>query len=256
MTNRERTIPAGHAQLERVGTLQNFELAAKSARAGYRALGIMFDRPFPFLDSDVYKWLEGAGWEVGREPDPRIRAMADEAIALVEAAQRPDGYLNTFVQVLDPGTEYRDLAWGHELYCIGHLIQAAIAWHRGVGDDRLLRVAERAIDSVAAALGPGRREAIDGHPEIEMALVEFFRVTGDRRHLDSRLPSSSGGAMARSGLAGLVVRTGRTTCRSARPPRRPATQCGSCISTPARLTSPSSSATRACSMPSIGAGRT
>jgi len=184
-TNRERTIPAGFHQLEAAGTLHNFELAASSARSGYRALGLMFDKPFPFLDSDVYKWLEGAAWELGRAPDPGIAAMADEAIRLIEAAQQPDGYLNTFVQVLAPGTAYRDLEWGHELYCIGHLIQASIAWHRALGDDRLLLVAERAAASVERELGPNGRVAIEGHPEIEMALVELFRVTGERAHLDA-----------------------------------------------------------------------
>jgi len=183
-TNRAATIPAGFRQLQAAGTLHNFELAATRARSGYRAIGIMFDRPFPFLDSDVYKWLEAAGWELGRAPDDAIRAMADEAIGLVEAAQEPDGYLNTFVQVLAPGTRYQDLQWGHELYCVGHLIQAAVAWHRALGDDRLLLVAERAAGSVGRELGPGGRVGIDGHPEIEMALVELFRVTGDRRHLD------------------------------------------------------------------------
>src|SRR5262245_13484172 len=182
--NREATIPAGFEQLRAAGTLENFRLAARSARDGYRALGIMFDKPFPFLDSDVYKWLEGAGWELGRASEPAIAAMADEAIGLVEAAQRPDGYLNSFVQVLTPGNEYRDLQWGHELYCIGHLVQASIPWHRALGDDRLLLVAERACASVERELGPGGREGIDGHPEIEMALVELYRVTGERRWLD------------------------------------------------------------------------
>ncbi len=185
-TNRERTIPAGIEQLRDAGTLHNFRLAAGATTdgEGYRALGLMVDKPFPFLDSDVYKWLEAAGWELGRARDPGIAAMADEAIGLVEAAQRPDGYVNTFVEVLAPGMEYRDLAWGHELYCIGHLLQAAIAWHRALGDDRLLLVAERAVASAERELGPGRRDAIEGHPEIEMALVELYRTTGERRHLD------------------------------------------------------------------------
>jgi DUF1680 family protein len=187
-TNRERTIPVGFEQLRSAGNLHNLGLAAGANAAtaagdGYRALGIMFDKPFPFLDSDVYKWLEGAAWELGRAPDARVAAMADEAIGLIEAAQRPDGYLNSFVQVLAPGTEYRDLQWGHELYCIGHLVQAAVAWHRALRDDRLLRVAERAADSVDRELGPRGREAIDGHPEVEVALVELYRATGEQRWL-------------------------------------------------------------------------
>ena len=145
----------------------------------------MFGAPFPFLDSDVYKWLEAAGWELGRADSDELRSQADLAIDLVAKAQRPDGYLNTFVQVLAPGTEYRDLKWGHELYCVGHLIQAAVAWKRAVGDDRLLEIASRAAAHAEAALGPGAREAVDGHPEIEMALVELYRTTGERRHLET-----------------------------------------------------------------------
>ena len=98
------------------------------------------------------------------------------------AAQRADGYLGTFVQ-LSGGTPYHDLQWGHELYNIGHLLQAAIAWTRALGDDRLQRAATRAVDHVAEALGPGRRDGVDGHPEIEMALVELYRETGEERHL-------------------------------------------------------------------------
>ena len=99
------------------------------------------------------------------------------------AAQRPDGYLNSYVQVVGGGTPHRDLAWGHEFYCVGHLIQAAVAWHRTVGDDRLLAVAVRAADRIDDEFGPTGRSGVDGHPGIEMALVELTRVTGDRRYL-------------------------------------------------------------------------
>ena len=181
--NRERTIPHGFGELQRAGNLNNLRLAA-GAVGRYRSLGQAIGLEFPFLDTDVYKWLEAVGWELGRAPDPVLAAAADEAIALVQAAQRPDGYLNSFVQVVAPGREYQDLAWGHELYCVGHLIQAAVAWQRALGDERLLAVAVRAADLVDRVLGAQGREGVDGHPEIEMALVELYRATAERRYLE------------------------------------------------------------------------
>jgi uncharacterized protein len=182
-TNREHSIGHGHAELDRVGNFANLRMAAGQP-GRYQALSEPLGVIYPFLDTDVYKWLEAAGWELGRAPDAELARWADEVIALLAAAQRPDGYLNSYVQVVGGGETYRDLAWGHELYNVGHLVQAAVAWHRALGDDRLLDIALRAVESVERELGPGGREAIDGHPEIEMALVELYRTTGDRRHLD------------------------------------------------------------------------
>ncbi len=182
-TNRERSIGHGYAELDRVGNLANLRMAAGQP-GRYRALSEPLGVIYPFLDTDVYKWLEAVGWELGRGPDAELARAADEVIGLVAAAQRPDGYLNSYVQVVGGGEPFRDLAWGHELYNVGHLVQAAVAWHRALGDDRLLDIAVRAVGSVERELGPGGRDAIDGHPEIEMALVELFRATGDRTHLD------------------------------------------------------------------------
>jgi DUF1680 family protein len=180
--NRERTLPHGFAQLRGSGTLGNLRLAA-GADGRYQASADSAGATFPFLDSDVYKWLEAVGWELGRAVDPALAAAADEAIGLVRAAQLADGYLNSYVQVVTGGTPHTDLAWGHEFYCVGHLIQAAVAWHRALGDDRLLTIAVRAADRIDKEFGPTGRDGIDGHPGIEMALVELSRVTGDGRYL-------------------------------------------------------------------------
>jgi DUF1680 family protein len=180
--NRTQTLPHGFAQLRRSGTLENLRLAA-GADGRYRAAADTSGATFPFLDSDVYKWLEAVGWELGRAPDPALEAAAGEAIGLVAAAQRPDGYLNSYVQVVTGGRPHTDLAWGHEFYCAGHLIQAAVAWHRALGDDRLLEVAVRAADRIDKEFGPTGREGVDGHPGVEMALVELTRITGDGRYL-------------------------------------------------------------------------
>ena len=145
-------------------------------------------------------------------------ASADEAIDLVTRAQRDDGYLNTFVQVLGGGRPYTDLLWGHELYCFGHLIQAAVAWHRALGDDRLLGVATRVAAHVDAALGPGSdRRGIDGHPEIEMALVELYRVTGEERwlRLASHLLEGRGHGLLGEGRFGAAYWQDHAPVRSA-----------------------------------------
>ena len=249
VTNRERTIPAGHAQLERVGTLQNFELAAKSARAGYRALGIMFDRPFPFLDTDVYKWLEARRLGARARARPcGSGAMADEAIALVEAAQRPDGYLNTFVQVLDPGTRVPRPRLGP---------RAVLHRAPDPGGDRLAPRRSATIGSCesrcapstrsTAALGPGRPRG-DRRPPRDRDGARGA-VPGHRRSTPPRARRAAcierrGHGLARAGPV-WAVRTGRTTLpvREAaevdRPRGAPAVP-----RLPARSTSPSSPATQ------------
>ena len=105
-TNRERTIPHGLEQLRRGREPVELRSWRPAPTAGIgrsaRTTGVIF----PFLDTDVYKWLEAVGWELGRERDRVLAASADEVIGLVERAQREDGYLNTYVQVVAPGREY------------------------------------------------------------------------------------------------------------------------------------------------------
>lgn len=181
--NREVSLLHGERQLEAAGNFANLRAAA-SGGGDYAGEADDSGLTFPFLDSDVYKWLEAVGWESARGADPGLMRMADRAIDLVGGAQREDGYLNSYFQITSPDRQFVDLEWGHELYTIGHLVQAAIAWKRSLNDERLLAIAGRAVDRIGAELGPGRRELIDGHPLIEMALVELYRTTGAERHLE------------------------------------------------------------------------
>ena len=172
--NREVTIPLGAEQLERAGTLENLRVAAGRSQGRHRGM--------VFSDSDVYKWLEALAWEAQRQPSPELERFAAETTDLVAAAQQPDGYLNSYWQ-LDGRERWSDLEMGHELYCAGHLIQAGVAAAR-TGSPRLLGVARRVADLLVDVFGSDSDPRTDGHPEIEVALVELYRETADRRYLD------------------------------------------------------------------------
>lgn len=173
--NRAVTIPDGYEKLERAGNFANLRRAAGWSDEPYRG-------PV-FMDEDVYKWLEAVSQEIRRTGDAELVKLAAETIALLAAAQQEDGYLNSYYQVAEPGRRWTDLDHGHEMYCAGHLIQAAVAHHRATGSSALLDIARRMADHIAGTFGPGRREGTDGHPEIEMALVELYRETGEARYL-------------------------------------------------------------------------
>jgi len=175
--NRDVTLHRGAAELELAGTLNNLRLAAAGTRAGYRGR-------FVFKDSDVYKWLEALAWEIGRQSSPELERMAEDTVALIASAQEPDGYINSWCQVVDPEWRWTDLEQGHELYCAGHLIQAAVALERATGDGTLLEVARRFADLIDEVFRGGDQPGTDGHPVIEMALVELYRATGERRYLE------------------------------------------------------------------------
>lgn len=173
--NRDSALPHGFRMLEQAGNFENLKLAAQDATSGYRG-------PV-FMDSDVYKWIEAASFELSRQPNAELEALIDRAIDAIEPAQKPDGYLNSYYTVAEPGRRWIDFGHGHELYCAGHMFQAAVAHHRATGNDRLLNVARRFADHIDATFGPGKRTATPGHPEIEAALVELYRETGEKRYL-------------------------------------------------------------------------
>jgi len=136
-----------------------------------------------FSDSELYKLLEACSWEVARSGDAAAGQLIADWGATLAAAQAPDGYLNTNFGRPGQAARYTDLEWGHELYCFGHLLQAGVARLRGHGADDLVRVACRAADHVCTEFGPAGRNAVCGHPEIETALVELYRATGEDRYL-------------------------------------------------------------------------
>src|SRR5579864_1449876 len=180
-TNVEKSIPSMEKLLEANGRMTNFlRLAGKSDVA---------QRGPVYSDSDVYKWTEAVGFALQSGDRPELRAMRDNIIKEVVAVQEPSGYLNTYYN----GDKAKDRMQpdvqrsGHELYNIGHMIQGAIAYYRATGDRTLLDAGIKFVDGyLLPNFGPGadKKPILSGHPEIEMALIELYRTTGDKRHLE------------------------------------------------------------------------
>jgi uncharacterized protein len=168
--------------MERIGWIGNFDRAAAGtigtgpASTGHSGI--------EFVDSEIYKLLEAMAWELGREYSGDLDRRYQALVERVAAAQQPDGYLHTSFGRSGQPPRYSSLETGHELYCFGHLFQAAVARLRTGHDDLLPQVARRLADHVYGQFGPDGRAGVCGHPEIEMALVELGRVTGDESYLE------------------------------------------------------------------------
>jgi uncharacterized protein len=176
--NRERTIPHVYRQLKQTGRIDAFHPEWDPppeirARQGWGGSTVMF------WDSDVAKWIEAAAYSLASHPDPRLDALLDEVIALVASAQGEDGYLNTWFRTIDPDGRWTNLRDWHELYCAGHLIEAAVAHYDATGKRTLLDVMRRYADYIGQVFGPGegQRRGYCGHPEIELALVRLAEAT-------------------------------------------------------------------------------
>ena len=155
--------------------------AARSTnfRLGQPGHADLVRRGYWFSDSDVYKWAEAAAWSLGSRDDHELSQALDRVVGSIVSAQESDGYLNTNFA---GEQRLRDLGWSHELYCAGHLFQAAIACVRSTGDDRLLRASRRFADLIHGRLRD--RPDTDSHPGVEMALVELTRETDDPRYVE------------------------------------------------------------------------
>lgn len=175
-TNRQKSLPHNFQWCENTGRIANFAKAGKWMQGEFQ--GIYFN------DSDVYKVLEGASYSLAQHPDPALEQTVDQVIAKIAAAQQPDGYLNTYFTLKEPDKRWTDLPVKHELYCAGHLFEAATAHYRATGKRTLLDVAIRLADHIDRTFGPDKRYGVPGHEEIELALVKLYEVTGHERYLD------------------------------------------------------------------------
>ncbi|MEK5463413.1 beta-L-arabinofuranosidase domain-containing protein [Paenibacillus sp. FSL P2-0136] len=170
---RQTTLPDCLSKCEETGRINNFAKAAGLLEGHYEGKY--------YNDSDVYKVLEGIAYALMSERDAALEAEADRIIGLISAAQEEDGYLCAYFTLENPQGKWTDME-KHEMYNGGHLIEAAVAYYEATGKRELLEVACRLADHVDEVFGPGKRHWVEGHEEIELALVKLYRVTQSERY--------------------------------------------------------------------------
>ena len=158
--------------------IENFKIAAGESEGEFQGA--------VFQDTDVAKWLEAVGFALSYGRDAQLEKLADETIELIGRAQQPDGYINTYFTIKEPGKRWTNLMEGHELYTAGHMIEAAVAYYESTGKRRFLDIVSRFADLICDTFGnkQGQIHGYPGHQEIELALVKLYRVTGNRRYLE------------------------------------------------------------------------
>jgi hypothetical protein len=177
----ERSLPTMLDLLEEHGVVDNFRRLAGKPEIPRRG-------PL-YTDSHLYKWIEGAAWalasnETADTDKQKLRGDIESLTTHILAAQEPSGYLNTYYVGDKVHLRFTELTRSHEDYCLGHLLQAGIAYYRATGSRRLLDAGIHFADYVVDNFGPAKRPFVTGHPELEMALVELYRTTGQTKYLD------------------------------------------------------------------------
>ena len=177
--NRAVTLPREYELCERTGRIGAFDLKWKKGDP---------NPPHIFWDSDVAKWIEAAAYSLATHPDPALDELLDDVIARIAKAQQPDGYFNTHYIVFEKAkleNRWVNLRDNHELYCAGHLFEAAVAHYQATGKRTLLDPMCKFADYIDKTFGVGRgkKRGYCGHQEIELALVKLYHVTGHKRYL-------------------------------------------------------------------------
>jgi len=163
--------------VEKSHAIENFRIAAGESDGEYYGM--------VFQDSDVAKWLEAVAYSLIVKPDAELEKRADEVIRLIGKAQDDDGYLNTHFILRMPDRKWTNLQEAHEMYCSGHMIEAAVAYKKATGKDNLLDVMRKNADLICSRFGKDKIRGYPGHQEIELALLRLYRITGDKKYLDT-----------------------------------------------------------------------
>jgi len=174
--NRTVTLDTEYEQLKVTGRLYTFRQLWKE--------GEPFE-PHQFWDSDIAKWIEAVSYSIIHYPDKELEKKVDAVIDEMETAQWEDGYLNSYYSVKGMSKRWTNLRIMHELYCAGHLMEAAVAYHQATGKDKFLKIMCRYADHIDSVFGPrkGQLRGYPGHEEIELALVKLYHETGEERYL-------------------------------------------------------------------------
>ncbi|MDX1359525.1 MAG: glycoside hydrolase family 127 protein, partial [Clostridia bacterium] len=174
--NRMVTLQTEYEQLKETGRLYTFRQEWKESDP---------NKPHFFWDSDIAKWIEAGAYSLVHYPDSPLEKQIDDVIDEIEAAQWEDGYLNSYFSVVEPEKRWKDLRIKHELYCAGHLMEAAVEYYKSTGKDKFLKVMCRYADHIGSVFGreKGKLPGYPGHEEIELALVKLYKVTDEERYL-------------------------------------------------------------------------
>lgn len=184
-TNKEVTIPIAFSYCQSTGRIDNFKIAGGLMKGEFKSGS-------PFDDSDVSKIIEGAAYALSSDRDPKLEAFVDSVISYMQAAQEEDGYLYTYRTIMgnDSHPWIGGKRWekthvlSHELYNLGHMFEAGVAYYQATGKRALLDVCIKSADLICKDFGWNALKSYPGHQEVEIGLVKLYRVTGDKKYLD------------------------------------------------------------------------